>query len=114
SNYPATNSPLPFFNDYQPDQPVIHQDSVANRNVINKSIIINFDRIRLFAFCPANGQLQNVAFSQFKTDLQFAGANSRALGVEKDCNRSMRLYGQARIRGTTSRTERWSSGLMVN
>src|SRR5437773_1139227 len=108
SNDPASNPLSPFFDDHQPDHSVVHQNGVANGDIVYQSVIIHFDRIGLFAFGAGNGQLQNVVLLQMEIGLEISDANGRPLSIEQNPNGSAGLF----CEGTNTR-DNFTHGAMI-
>src|SRR6266480_6818431 len=108
SNHPASNPLSPFFDDHQPDHSVVHQNGVANGNIVYKSVIIHFDRIGLFAFGTGNGEFQNVVLLQIEVSLQISDANGWPLSIDQNSDGSAGLF----CEGTNTR-DNLTHGAMI-
>ena len=76
------------------DQAIINQNSVADCHVPGKPLIIHVHRIMLLGFRAANGELDKVARLEMQVGFQIASANSWALRIEQQRNRSARCLRQ--------------------
>ena len=73
---------------------VIEKHYVADRDVVDQVVIVYRDRIRFRAFCASHGDFQNIPDRKREVALQDAGANRRALRVEKERDIPPKLLGE--------------------
>src|SRR6266550_3490468 len=105
SNDSGADSSSPFFKDREPDHAVVHQNVVANGDIVYESVVIHIDRIRLLALSVATvSSRMSSCFnwrSVSKSPVRMAGpcVSSRTPTDRRASSAS------ARIRGTISRTE---------
>src|SRR5260370_37484370 len=88
SHDPAADPLSLFFEDHEPDHSVVHENGVANGNIVYQSVIIHFDGIGLFAFGTGNVEFQNVVLLQIEIGLEISDANGWPLCIEQGPDRS--------------------------
>ncbi len=79
--------------DFHVDDAVINEHDVSNRNIVNETLVVDIDRMHVFALLAAHGEIENIAWLKIELRLQVAGANGGALGVEEDARDDAELRG---------------------
>src|SRR6266576_1692946 len=88
----GADSSSPFFKDREPDHAVVHQNVVANGDIVYESVVIHIDRIRLLALGVGYGELQNVVLLQLEIGFQVSCADGGALRIEQNSDGSASLF----------------------
>src|SRR5207249_601344 len=80
----TTHAAVKFFEHFETDDPVVHEDGVAFLDVLDEVGIVNVYRFLFFAVGALDGELEHVPGLQVQRQWQVAGADGGALRVHHD------------------------------